>query len=1018
MKKIFVLICLIILLAFNLVLAGITGKIAGRVVDKATGESLVSVNIIIEGTIMGAASNIDGDFFILNVPPGFYTLKALMIGYAPLITKNVRVKMDQSTRLKLEMSAEALIGDEVVVVAERPIVSKDVSASEMHIAAKTIESLPVNEVNQVIALQAGVEQGREGVIIRGGSSNQTGVLVDGMSLNDERANIPCTALSLSSIKEVKIQTGGFNAEYGNIRSGVINIVTKEGQRSQYNGGLTFQYRPPDHKHFGASIFDPNTYFTRPYLDPDVCWTGTTNGNWDIDTQHQYASFVGWNTISEATIQDSDPNNDLTPAGARQLWKWQHRRQGDIVKPDYVFDAGFGGPVPFIGQTPVIGATLSDLRFFISHYRQREMFIFPLSRDSYEDNVTQLKLSLDMTSMMKLTLTGLYSEVHSVSPYSWKTTPTGRVLRTSYEVADLVNSSSGNAVLYTPGFYSPSSIYRSMFGFKFTHMLSPQTYYEVGFQHNINRYNTFKLTERDTTKKYEPVSGYFTDEAPFGYWGYGVSGIDGMILGGWMNLGRDKSVNTTTKLNADFISQLNDAHQLKTGFEIVYNDYNIKSSTENPSMGTWNRSQTYNRFPFRIGAYLQDKMEIKGFIANVGLRLDHTNSNGTYYDLDSYSNYYCEDFGDLIEAEAPKKDAEAVWYLSPRLGVSHPITDNSKLYFNYGHFCQEPASSYRFRIQRESNGLVTSIGNPNLVFEKTIAYELGYARNILNEFLLNIAGYYKDITDQPYWIYYENMNAAVQYNKAVNNNYEDIRGFEITLTKQAGGWLAGFINYTYEVSTSGYFGLRKYYEDPNRQRDYERLNPYQERPHPRPYARLNLLFHSPMNYGPVWVGHHFLGDWNLNVLANWKSGQYETHNPNSIPGLEDNVQWKNRYFIDLRLSKSIRINRFDLQFYVDVINALNTKFLSYAGFSSYYDYFYYMESLHFDWEEGAQHGNDRIGEYRDEGVAYEPYDPADPTKSEADLQRILDTKAYIDMPDLTYFTFLNPRDIKFGVKISF
>ncbi|MCB0315134.1 MAG: hypothetical protein KDH84_18055, partial [Calditrichaeota bacterium] len=79
---------------------------------------------------------------------------------------------------------------------------------------------------------------------------------------------------------------------------------------------------------------------------------------------------------------------------------------------------------------------------------------------------------------------------------------------------------------------------------------------------------------------------------------------------------------------------------------------------------------------------------------------------------------------------------------------------------------------------------------------------------------------------------------------------------------------------------------------------------------------------------------------------------------------------------------------------------------------------YLESLHFDWEDGAEHGNDRIGDVRDPDVAYEPYNPGDPTKSEADLQRILDTKAYIDMPNLTYFTFLNPRYVRWGIKLSF
>ncbi|MDZ7300955.1 MAG: TonB-dependent receptor [candidate division KSB1 bacterium] len=1011
-RKIFTILVLAVLVTAVAGFAGITGKIAGRIIDAENSEVIAGVNVMIEGMTIGAVSDVNGNFVILNVPPGTYTLKASMIGYAPATVKNVVVKMDQTTTIDFKLKAEALTMGEVVVVAQRPVVTRDVSASEMHVEAKTIESLPVNSVREVLALQAGIERTSDGVRIRGGGANQTAFMVDGLSLNDERSNLPYTVLSLNSIKEIKVQTGGFNAEYGNVRSGIIDVVTREGDRTTYNAGITLQYRPPAKKHFGPSIYDPYTYFTRPYMDDAVCWTGTNNGAWDAHTRRQYPSFEGWNAVSAATLQDNDPRNDLTPAGAKRLWEWQHRRQGDITRPDYVLDIGFGGPVPLVSRR------LLDARFFFSHFRNREMFIYPLSRDDYQENVSQLKISTDLTPRMKLNLTGLYGEIHSVSPYDWTTTPTGYVLRTNEEIADLVNSSSGNSILYMPGYYSPSSIYRTMFGATFTHMLSARTFYEVNLQHNINRYNTFKLADRDTSKKYEPVSGIFVDEAPYGYWGYGVTGIDGMSMGGWMNLGRDKSVIATTKFKADFTSQLDNVNEVKAGVDVVYNDYDIKSSTESPSMRTWTRSQIYRRFPYRIGAYLQDKLEFKGFIANLGLRYDYSNSNGTYYVLDPYSKYFAEGFGKVIEVQVPTEEAKPVSYWSPRLGISHPITVNSKLYFNYGHFTQEPASTYRFRLQREANGLVTSIGDPNLGFERTIAYELGYAHSLFDEYLLNIAAYYKDVTGQPGWIYYENFKVSVQYQKPANNNYEDIRGFEITLSKSAGAWLAGFINYTYEVRTYGYFGLRSYYEDPNKQRDYLRLNPYQERPHPLPYARANLVFRTPQDFGPRWLGQHLLGGMDLSVLASWKAGAYATFNPNNLPGVVDNVRWKDRYNIDLRLSKLVRINRYDVQFYLDVTNALNTKYLSFAGFSNTFDYNDYLESLHFSWEEGAEHGNDKIGDYRKEGVAYERYDPNDPTKTPEDLKRILETKAYIDMPNLTYFTFLNPRDIRFGLKIDF
>ncbi len=150
-------------------------------------------------------------------------------------------------------------------------------------------------------------------------------------------------------------------------------MTKEGSRSSYNGTFNVRYRPPAPKHFGISLYDPNSYFNRPYTDPAVCWTGTQNGAWDLNTQKQYPYFQGWNAVSQQTLTDKDPTNDLTPAGAQRVWEFERRRQGDITKPDYNIDLGFGGPVPLVGDY------LGNLRFYVSQVNEQTMFVYPLSR---------------------------------------------------------------------------------------------------------------------------------------------------------------------------------------------------------------------------------------------------------------------------------------------------------------------------------------------------------------------------------------------------------------------------------------------------------------------------------------------------------------------------------------------------------------------------------------------------------------------------------------------------------------
>lgn len=995
-------------------MAGITGKISGTVVDAQSGEPLAGANVIIEGTTIGCAADERGNFIILNVPPGDYNVKITMIGYRALTMTGVNVTMNLTTTLDVRLQKEALGMEEIVVVAERPVVNREISNSQMSIQSENLSSLPINRIDRALTLQAGIESGSMGIIVRGGDANQTVVMVDGLSLNDERMHNPYMAVSLGAVEEIQVQTGGFNAEYGQARSGVVNIVTREGDRSRYTGSVNIRYSPPAPKHFGISVYDRYSYFNRPFFDPAVCWTGTSSGAWDAYMQNQYYKFEGWNQVSQTTLQDDDPTNDLTPAAAQRVFEWYHRRQGDIKKPDYTIDLGFGGPVPFLK------GRLGNPRFYLSHYRLREMFVIPLSREAWDENHTQLKLTMDVNPAMKLMLTGLYGEEYSVSPYTWTVTPTGRLLRDQAEIADLTNSDNrGLMVPYMPGWYSPGAIYHQVYGAKFTHTLSPRTLYEIRLQYKYSRHNVRQMRPRDTATLYEIVPGYFVDEAPYGFSADGTSGPGSVHLGGWMNLGRDSTENATTTLAFDFTSQINIRNQIKTGFEIVYNDFNVKSSCESPVMASWTRHMIYRVYPYRIGIYAQDQMDYEGFIANLGLRLDYSDGNTVVYDLDPYSKYFSSELGGEIEKSAPTKKAKPTLALSPRLGISHPITENAKLYFNYGHFRSEPYSSYRFRLQRDGNNKMEYFGDPGMTLEKTVAYELGFEQALFSQLLLKIAAYYKDISGQPGWVLYRGLS-NIQYYKAANNNYADIRGFEITLQKRLGEWVTGFVNYTYDVRTSGYFGYLEYNEDPQQQRAYLRQNPTLTRRHPAPYARLNLDVHSPLNFGPAIAGTYPLGGWNLNLLATWRAGAYDTYNPQNLPGVVDNVRWLDYQNIDLRLTKMFKWRQFGLQLFVDVTNLLNFKYLNAAGFADIYDRQAYLESLNFDWEEGVEHGHDKLGMYRPANVAYDPLEPNpnnDPEIAARNAQR-KKNKSYIDNPNITSLTFLNPRDITFGLRVSF
>ncbi len=1057
------LVWLIFLPLINL-FAGTTGKIAGRITDATTKEPLAGVNVFIEGTYLGAATDPDGYYVILNIPPGSYKLTATFVGYTPLSVTDVRVNIDQTTTINFKLKEETLqMGQEITVIAKRPIVERDVAASRANLNIKDVENLPVISVPNVVALQAGVE----GMSIRGGGLDQVAFVVDGLTMRDERTNQPYTTVSLTSVDEIQIQAGGFSAEFGNIRSGIVNVVTKEGSKNKYNFAFLGRYRAPAPKHFGISPNSPNAYWIRPFVDDAVCWVGTKNGAWDKHIQDQYPEFKGWNQISRETLQNDDPNDDLTPQAAQQVFLWQHRRQLDIQKPDYSIDASFGGPVPFISKD------LGNLRFFTSYTQDQNAYLIPLSEDAHRNYNWQLKLTSDMK------LPGIKNRVKVMfSTMLGRTTGTDRnnngypgMFNSTWRIASALSNGPKyiDARMFGTDYWGPSRVDYTSIGMKFTHAFSEKGFHEGSIHYFESRYNTNPAARRDTSRIYKFGNNYYVDEAPFGFEPASVAGIDGMRMGAGMSDARDSSKVSYLNLKYDFTDQFNRFNNFKMGAEFNYSWSNVNYARFDEFLPRWNRQVKWNRNPVRGAIYVQDKLEFKGMVAQAGLRLDYSHAGGKWYVYDPYNKAFSSVYSNGIDTLLQKKPTKHIFTLSPRLAISFPISENSKLYFNYGHFRQLPIPEDLYLLGKSGfSNQVNRIAMPNNPLPKTIAYELGYEHNLFDQYLLRVAGYYKDISEQPKLVRYENFDGSVSYQRAEPNSYEDIRGFEITLRKNRGRWFRGFVNYTYMVSTYGYFGYGIYYENPAQQRDYEKTSTYyyQNKPKPRPYARANLDFFSPEDFGPHFSRFYPLGNLRINLLASWKTGRYETWaGGSSIPGLFANVQWPDYWNVDFRLSKNFQLGKSaKIEFFVDLYNAFNFKHMTNYGFIDYNDRRSYMTSLHLPSStEGIDQfgytnipGHDRPGDYRKPGVPFVPIIARDSyqsvsnpndndlyyfasaaegvhgtgyyryhsqsgtwtPESKSTVNKILKDKSYIDMPNQTYFTFLDPRNIFWGIRISF
>jgi outer membrane receptor protein involved in Fe transport len=221
-------ILLIILLLPICIYSGTTGKLAGTIKDSQTGEALVGANVIIEGTNFGAATNVNGEYVILNISPGRYNVKFSFIGYETTVMQDVSITVDQTTILQIKLNPQSIMVDEVVVTARTPLIQKDVTSSISVITREEIEALPVATFTELLSLQAGVTGSGSNLHVRGGRTNEVAYMIDGTLVDDPLLGGLATNINNDAIQEMSLLSGTFNAEYGDALSGVVNIVTRDG----------------------------------------------------------------------------------------------------------------------------------------------------------------------------------------------------------------------------------------------------------------------------------------------------------------------------------------------------------------------------------------------------------------------------------------------------------------------------------------------------------------------------------------------------------------------------------------------------------------------------------------------------------------------------------------------------------------------------------------------------------------------------------------------------------------------
>ena len=286
--------------------------IEGHVTDPISGESLPGVNVIIKGSYYGSATDLDGRFRLTGMSPGTYDIEFSMIGYKVVLKTNTIVTIAEPAFVEIELEQTTLaLGQEVVVEGERPLFEVDQTASSVRLTSDDLKMNIVENVGDVLAEQAGITSQDNEIHIRGGRVDESMFIVDGMSVKDPLSGSANNLyLNVDAIEELEVITGGFNAEYGQAMSGIINIRIKEGS-DDYHG--TFSYSSD---HFGLKDL-PWDAFTKDRIEftlsgPEV-FTGALNALGFKLPGHFSFFLNGYMHLNDSYLPQAD---DLVPS---QSW---------------------------------------------------------------------------------------------------------------------------------------------------------------------------------------------------------------------------------------------------------------------------------------------------------------------------------------------------------------------------------------------------------------------------------------------------------------------------------------------------------------------------------------------------------------------------------------------------------------------------------------------------------------------------------------------------------------------------
>jgi outer membrane receptor protein involved in Fe transport len=912
-----------------LLTAGTKGRIKGKVVDLQTGEALIGANVIVMGTTTGAATDASGEFLLQNLEVGVYTVRASYLGYQTFTISNVRVNADLTTYVDFELPSEDIQVGTVEIVAQRPLIQKDNTNAVRITTNEDIEKLPIRGFNNIFALTPGVATNNGEYHIRGGREDEVGYYIEGVSVRNPRGGGRAVSISTDALEEIQVQSGGYTAEFGGANSGIVRSTLKSGG-SQFKA--SFEYIT-DNVAFQSrsSAFDGKKRLGTYWWGYEEM-IGSISGPL-FDQRIRYFLNVNYQFNLSGTHQDQQPINlgliwnEKTPAAQR-----------DTV--NFVFNNGAQ----------------------------------PKAARKYYTLTGTLNLDFNP---LKFRLSGTYfideNNANATGPY--------------------------NIFNDRPGEYQS---YNGSFSLKMTHILSPKMFYELSagmvladyaqqdsyLKDNYWAYGdsvanaavgfVWTRSPQDLARNYK--GRFATPRAYSVYdWSFARTGA--------VNVGYSKSYTNSMNFNGSLNWMPNKYHSIKIGgeyqtwlyrnFAPAYSAQTLYNNLQNPQGKTEeqikidilrNNGSTiygYDYFgneydgtddifhaphkPVFASAFIQDKIEFEDIILNLGLRYD-------YYDID---NLQMKDptRPDLSIVKANNSFIADGWEevptfsaVSPRIGISFPVTDRTVFHAQYGKFVQQPDlnESYvgydYYAYQLTTGYFFSNMRGLGLRPTRTTQYELGFSQQVADFLSFDLTAYYKDIKDLVQMVpqVVDPISGYGNYYVRDNVDFATTKGIEISVTMRRYQRLAlnGNISIqdskgtgSYPNSNRGIVGAPVVAGQPFTPKNISPLE------FDRPFmANLNLDYRFGDNDGPA-----ILSNFGVNVLLTYMTGRPFTRglgNPASV-GISAQGSGDARFRspaeplgsssmpasfnVDLRVDKSFSLfSKLRANIYVSVLNLLNSK----------------------------------------------------------------------------------------------